>query len=380
MSSFIMTLAMTALSQAARADDAQPQKIASKGFSVDHDDLLLAPYVWKRSGAGATARAEAAMPGAYLKAAFRGSTSVGLVVDGSINRGCPAASMPVIEFSVDEGPFKVVPLTCDEESYVVPAASGLDAKSPHRIEVFFRASDLTQKRWESTITHLRLAGIALDDDALLVPQPRRARRAIAFGDSITEGVGVDGLFTSWQKLGVNNARETWFPIVCAALDCEYGQLGSGGLALTRPLNLPPLRQIWDHYDQATSRLTDGLLLPEPDYVFCSLGTNDYEKNITAAYTAWLAELRRACPRARVFCVVPPLGVHREEILAAVNARIEARDARVHVIDPARLAPGFRAGRGPTYLAFDGVHPSGYGHGLLGALIAVEAQKCLTGEK
>ncbi len=380
MSSFIMTVAMTALLQAAGADDAQPQKIASKLFSVDHDELLLAPYVWKRSGAGATARAEAAMPGAYLKAAFRGSTSVGLVLDGSINHGCPAESMPVVEFSVDDGPFKAVPLTSDEKSYVVPAASGLDAKSPHRIEVFFRASDLTQKRWESSITHLRLAGIALDDGALLLPHPRRERRAIAFGDSITEGVGVDGLFTSWQKLGVNNARETWFPIVCAALDCEYGQLGSGGLGMTRQLNVPPLRQIWDRYDPTTSRLTNGLLLPEPDYVFCSLGTNDYEKNITADYTAWLAELRQACPRARVFCVVPPLGVHREEILAAVKARTEARDARVHVIDPARLAPGFRAGRGPTHLAFDGVHPSGYGHGLLGALIAVEAQKCLTGDR
>ncbi len=316
------------------------------------------------------------MPGAYLKAAFRGSTSVGLVVDGSINRGCPAVSMPVIEFSVDDGPFKVMPLASDEASYVVPVASGLDAKAPHRIEVFFRASDLTQKHWESSITHLRMAGIALENGGSLLPHLRRPRLAIAFGDSITEGVGVDGLFTSWQKLEVNNARETWFPIVCAALDCEYGQLGSGGLALTRQLNLPPLPQIWDHHDPATSRLTGGLLLPEPDYVFCSLGTNDYEKKITADYAAWLAQARRSCPRARFFCVVPPLGVHREEIEAAVKARSYAGDARVHVIDTARLAAGFRAGRGATHLAFDGVHPSRYGQGMLGALIAVEAQKVL----
>ena len=314
MTSFIVPLAMTRACQATCAGRHRSRrKSASVFFAIDHHELLLAPYVWKRSGAGSAARAEAAMPGAYLKAAFRGSTSIGLVVDGSINRGCPAASMPVIEFSVDEGPFKAVPLASNETSYVVPAASGLDAMAPHRIEVFFRASDLTQKRWESSIAHLSVAGIALDDGALLLPHPRRAKLAIAFGDSITEGVGVDGLFTSWQKLGVNNARETWFPIVCAALDCEYGQLGSGGLGMTRQLNLPPLPQIWDHHDPATSRLTNGLLLPEPDYVFCSLGTNDYEKNITADYTAWLAELRRACPRSRVFCVVPPLGVHREEI-------------------------------------------------------------------
>ena len=380
MCSLIIILAASAFHQAAGADDTQPKKTASVYFRVDDDQILLAPYVWKRTGQGTSARAEAAMPGAYLKAAFRGSTSVGLIVDGSINRGCPAASMPVIEFSVDDGPFKVMPLTSDEASYVVPVASGLDAKASHRIDVFFRASDLTRKRWESSIAHLRVAGIALDNGASLLPQLRRPRLAIAFGDSITEGVGVDGLFTSWQKLEVNNARETWFPIVCAALDCEYGQLGSGGLGITRQLNLPPLPQIWDHHDPATSRLTRGLLLPEPDYVFCSLGTNDFEKNITPDYTAWLAEARRSCPRAWLFCVVPPLGVHREEIEAAVKARKDAGDARVHVIDTARLASGFRAGRGATHLAFDGVHPSRFGQGMLGALIAVEAQKILSRDK
>ena len=117
----------------------------------------------------------------------------------------------------------------------------------------------------------------------MLRSPRRLRKAIGFGDSITEGVGADGLFTSWQILGVNNARATWFPMICAALDCEYGQLGSGGLGMTRTLNLPPLPQVWHRYDATTSRLTGQLLLPEPDYVFCSLGTNDFEKDVTADY-------------------------------------------------------------------------------------------------
>ncbi len=337
--------------------------------------------MWKRTGAGAGARAEAAMPGAYLKAAFRGSTSAGLVVDGSINRGCPASSRPVVEFSVDDRPFRAVPLSGTDASYTLPVAEGLAATATHRIEVFFRASDLTQKRWESPIAHLRLAGLALDEGGSLVPERGRPRKAIAFGDSITEGVGLDGLFTSWQKLGVNNARESWFPIVSAALDCEYGQLGSGGLGMTRQLNLPPLRQIWDHFDPATSRLSGGLMLPEPDYIFCSLGTNDYDKDITADYTAWLGEVRRACPNARVFCIVSPLGVHREETERAINAHNrQAHDARVYLIDPARLRPGFRAGTGATHLGFDGVHPSGYGHAMLAALIALEAQKALSSEK
>ena len=175
-----------------------------------------------------TARAEAIMPGAYLKAVFQGSKTIGLIVDGTANRGCPATSMPVVEFSVDDGPFKIVPLTKTDELYTLPLADGLDGGTQHRLDLHFRAADLTKDRWRSSISRLRIGGIALDAGGALVPCPARPTRAIGFGDSITEGVGADGLFTSWQSLGVNNARASWFPIVCAALNCDYGQLGSGG--------------------------------------------------------------------------------------------------------------------------------------------------------
>jgi hypothetical protein len=50
---------------------------------------------------------------------------------------------------------------------------------------------------------------------------------------------------------------------------------------------------------------------------------------------------------------------------------------VHLIDTAPLREAFRAGQGATSLAYDGVHPSVYGNALLGALIAVEAQKVIS---
>ncbi|MDR3638913.1 MAG: GDSL-type esterase/lipase family protein [Isosphaeraceae bacterium] len=349
---------------------AQGAETAAHG--CDHPALNLAPYAWKQKGP----TAEATMPGAYVKAAFRGSATVGLIVDGATNRGCPATSMPVVEFSVDNGPYQVVPLTRTDGTYTLPLGERLTTAEPHRVEVYFRAADLTQDRWTSSRTHLQIAGLALDADGTLLPWPKCRKRAIGFGDSITEGVGGDGLFTSWQSLAVNNARATWLPIVCAALDCEYGQLGSGGLGMVRALNLPPLPQVWDHYDASTSRLTGGRLLPEPDYVFCALGTNDYEKDITADYTNWLAAVRKACPDARVFCVVPPLGVHREEVRAAVGGRRKAGDVQVHLIDTAPLQDGFRGGAKPTRLAFDGAHPTVFGQALLASLIAVEAQKVL----
>src|SRR5207248_3098881 len=78
---------------------------------ADDPRLGLAPYVWKRTGEGPAARAEATMPGAYLRFAFQGSKSIRLLIDGAANKGCPPASMPVVDYSVDDGPFKTTQLT-----------------------------------------------------------------------------------------------------------------------------------------------------------------------------------------------------------------------------------------------------------------------------
>ncbi|MCL5097410.1 MAG: GDSL-type esterase/lipase family protein [Candidatus Omnitrophica bacterium] len=358
------------------ADAGLKEEKSNVTVSMDNGNLVLAPYVWKRFGAGPDARVEATMPGAYFKMMFTGSATIGLMIDGTANNGCPRTSMPVIEYSLDEGSFKHVQLSQTGSVYSLPLAGGLASADRHRLVVYFRAADLAQNRWRSSICHLRLAGIELGSGGELLPCPALPKRAIGFGDSITEGVGVDGLFTSWQLLDVNNARATWFPIVCSALNCEYGQLGSGGQGMVRTLEMPPLTDTWDRYDATTSRLTDGRLLPEPDYVFCCMGTNDAQNDITMAYIRWLAAMRKACPQSWFFCVVPPLGWHGDEIAAAVAARRRAGDPRVCLIKTAPLQDGFRVGKGPTALAYDGVHPSVYGNALLGALIAVESQKTI----
>jgi lysophospholipase L1-like esterase len=312
------------------------------------------------------------MPGAYFKTVAKGTATIGLVIDGTANAGCPEPSMPVIEYSVDDGPFVIVPLKRTDAVYTLPVSEGLDPAALHKLEVYFRAADLGQARWTASKAHLRIAGLSLDEGGALAAYPKRPKLAIGFGDSITEGVGVDAKFTSWQLLGPNNARCSWFPIVCAALDCEYGQFGSGGQGMVKVLEMPGLIKTWDHYDAETPRLKNGLLIPEPDYVFCCMGTNDFGGiDITAAYMEWLAAVRKACPNTRVFCVVPPSGVHRDEIGAAVAA---SNDAKAHVIDIPSLNATITAREGATQLTYDGVHPTAFGNGLFGANVAVKAQE------
>ncbi|MDO8312074.1 MAG: GDSL-type esterase/lipase family protein, partial [Sideroxyarcus sp.] len=362
----------TALSGTAETDiqNYLRDKYGFPNIAVGTDGLGLAPYVWKCSGTGSSFRAEATMPGAYLKSVFQGTTTVGLTIDGTANTGCPASSMPVIEYSIDNNPFTIVQLTTTGSVYTLPLASGLSSGAQHTLELYFRAADMSQNRWTASTAHLRIAGagLALDSGGVLVLRSKRPALAIGFGDSITEGVGVDGLFTSWQILTPNNARGTWFPMVCSALNCEYGQLGTGGQGMVNPaLAVPPLPQTWDKYDSTSSRLTGGLLLPEPNYVFCEMGTNDSSiasQPFKDAYTAWLITARQACPNARIFCVTSPFGDgwHSADVWAVVAARNQAGDAKVYLMDVASLVPGFKpTSGGPSLLTYDGGHPSLYGH-------------------
>jgi hypothetical protein len=355
---------------------------AGKRIGIDDARLLLSPYSWKRTGEGESLRAEAAMPGAYLKAAWTNSATIGVLVDGTANQHCPDEALPVVEYSVDGREYHTARLQKRDGVYVLPLAKDLDPKVQHNLEFLFRASSLGTDRWGASTGHVRVAGIELDKGGSLAPCQARPKRAIGFGDSITEGVCAEGLCPYYSNLMMNNARVTWFPLVCGALDCEYGQLGSGGLGLMKPMSLPPLVESWDRPDAAASRLTDGRLLPEPDYIFSCIGTNDFEGaapnikhfDIRATYEKWLTALRKACPNSRIFCVTPPMGMHRDEIAAAVSARNQAGDARVYLIDTTPLTPGYN--RGSSQYADDGCHPSVYGNAVLGAFVAVEAQKIL----
>jgi hypothetical protein len=378
-----MIAVIGAASMATSGFAAETPKAAT--IAVDNATLYWSPYVWHRTGAGDAARAEATMPGAYLKAAFRGSTVAKLLIDGTANDGCPKEAMPVVDYSLDNGPFQSVTLSKMGEVYAIPLGEKLDPAKEHRVDVYFRAAHLGVNRWRKSTGRLRIAGLELDAGSTLLPVAVRAKRAIGFGDSITEGVCNEKMGAYYSDLMMNNARATWFPMVCAGLDCEYGQLGTGGQGMVRPIEIPPLPETWDHYDAATSRLTDGLLLPEPDYVFCAMGTNDHNPSdmslipIGETYTRWLESVRKACPNAAVFCIVPPLGWHAKEIADAVAARNKAGDRSVFVIETAALRKGFNL-KGATQLAADGVHPSVFGNAMLAALIAAESQKALDRKK
>ena len=67
--------------------------------------------------------------------------------------------------------------------------------------------------------------------------------------------------------------EQWYPT--SEVHKRYGVLAMivGTFSVTG-LAMPPLLRTWRLYDSSNSRLTGGLLLPEPNYIFCEMGSND----------------------------------------------------------------------------------------------------------
>jgi len=168
----LAALALLLLSSLTLTLRAQPELQANvkvpKLIACDDPNLFLAPYVWKRLQTNSTVHFEATMPGAYIKTGVQGTETIGIVIDGTANNGHPASSMPTVEFSVDEGDFKTIQLSPIGEVYTLALVKGLNAKVPHRLDFYFRAANLVQKRWRSSTAHLRIAGLALDENGSLV--------------------------------------------------------------------------------------------------------------------------------------------------------------------------------------------------------------------
>ena len=128
--------------------------------------------------------------------------------------------------------------------------------------------------------------MVLDAGAVTVAPALRPKRALLFGDSITEGVAAQCHHASdctlppkAEDLCGNAATKISVPAVAAALDAEFLQVGFGGLGWVvgggggvAPFFTPgnPAKSSWDRvWSGAPPRKFAGL-----DYIFVLHATND----------------------------------------------------------------------------------------------------------
>jgi hypothetical protein len=175
-------------------------------------------------------------PGSYLKLAFTNSSAVNLALQANA-AGQTGVEYLNIAYSVDNGERLIATVLSNTTD--IALAQNLKADDsvarPHTLELFIYNSLSSRNRW-SDPGHdgaaLLVRGVELDAGACTVAPTLRPKRALFFGDSITEGVKAQchaaPTCTAPRHAGelcTNAATKTWGPTVAAALDAEYSQVG-----------------------------------------------------------------------------------------------------------------------------------------------------------
>ncbi|MFF6804887.1 GDSL-type esterase/lipase family protein [Streptomyces sp. NPDC012616] len=183
----------------------------------------------------------------------------------------------------------------------------------HTLRVSYRSGDTV------------FQGLVLDPGARTVA-PNTPSRLVEFvGDSITAGALTDRLALdsyAWKAGEQLGARHTQ---IARSGYCLVAQSGCTGLSTQFFRTAGTGGQNWDF-----SRY-------RADAVVINLGTNDIGHGVTgpafrSAYTKFLADLRATYPNAQLFAVQTLRKRYVTETRAAVSARTNAGDSRVHYVD------------------------------------------------
>ncbi|RYD89936.1 MAG: hypothetical protein EOP54_24775, partial [Sphingobacteriales bacterium] len=182
------------------------------------------------------------------------------------------------------------------------------------------------------------------------------------GDSITAG---------FKDTQANVSAYGW---VCAeGLNAEHTQIAWPGIKLLsgssyKAMDYQYLKLKGNYNDPSTTANWD-FSKYTPQIVVVNLGTNDNPAETTnaafqSAYTSFLATVRSKFPNAEIFAMRTFVGVWESATLAAVNARINAGDNKVHFVNTS----GWLTANASDYLPGDNTHPSVSGQAKAGNLL------------
>jgi hypothetical protein len=279
-------------------------------ITVDDADLFFSPYNWLLSG---SSYAQTNNTGAYLKTKFTGTSC-------KLNVSIPATSTPSILYSIDGGAWTRADMT--SATTQVTLATGL-ADTTHTLTVIVVFLYHGIDRWSTPTSRLRVTGVVLDGGEDVAAPDLFSGRMLVYADSNGEGFEALGVGTTQANSDASQA----FPILLGwAFGCEVGVVAyaSQGYAAATgaPAGVPDLEDAWDFYYDGSSRLSGGLLSPEPDYIFCTMGQND-GSGVQAAVEALISAWRAAAPDAKLVFVAPANLNQASAITAGVTASADA---------------------------------------------------------
>jgi len=366
-----------------------PPVSAGTVVKINDPNWYFTEYNWYKSNDSSFART--ANPGAYFKVGFTG-TSVSLTFGNFLLN----TSFMNLLWSVDEAPYKQVTLPFGGNTLTL--ASNLPAGNHHAI-LYVMNSIQQNDRWNTPLVSVSITGLILDTGAKTLPPVLRKYRAMAFWDSIGEGVlniAITGFARNfsenlWENsllgndLTENDSHKSSLMVLGAGLHAEisfvafgaqgYTRTGSGGVV---PVFTPgnDKQSAWNKFDAQNSRLgPNGQLRPNPDFIICGHGTNDRPTpadQLQQAVYGWMIAQRQASPDSWIFPVIPYGGFQADAITNAATAyKTKTNDPKFVLINlGSEATEGLLGGGVATAFAVDGLHPSAARDGQLGAMLAV----------
>lgn len=200
------------------------------------------------------------------------------------------------------------------------------AKAEHTVKVL--------KRTELALGMVGVAGIKTEDGYFLSRPARAAKRIEVFGDSITSGYGNLGAMGTTMNASNSDGLKTYATLAAAAVGAEIQTVSCSGYGLyTSRWNSGLIPPLFAKTTQTHPTPWDATKYV-PDVVVINLGTNDganVEGNsrddmplftaeaYTAAYKAFIAEIRAAYPGVQILCCFGLMGNARyDEIKGAIT--------------------------------------------------------------
>lgn len=307
-------------------------------IAVTSGSILKSPYNWRPAGIGL----QAWNSGSYLQCAFSGSDTCRV----NLNQTGVLETIQ-IRLRVDGGAWS-------EQIPITPAISqiavgGISSSGSHIVELILDSTPQSSNRWTGIENLLRVISFDVGKGAA-GSMPAPTKRALLYGDSIWEGIFIDGnggfIYShvhGYCHLAAEHLRKSGYEVGTVA--CGY----SGWLASV-PMGVPfgfnpsaPSTDWWDMVDGATPRVGDGIWPDDaPDIIVTEWGTNDALQSISdsavlESVSGFIAAARAAAP-ASIIVISVPVGQYKQSVLAqAVTA---ANDTNTRLLNMGAVFGGY----------------------------------------
>lgn len=313
----------------------------SQTIAPNNSSIFYSPWNWQVDASAAISP----NPGAYIKFPFTGSQWV-------VNLDSTSTTITV-EAKVDQYNWKTLTLVSGANIFTVQ--EGLPAGS-HLGELRFLAALPTNNRWGTSgvppTEVVKITSYSIDTTGAMGTYVPFSKKLLIYSDSIGEG----------QVSAVtSNNSDNWIPPLAYALDAEYGTVAFGGQGFINggqgSPGPPGVNLAWTLKYAGVSRVSSGLLVPQPDILLSTHGVNSAGATtsaIAAQFTAW----RGGAPNARIIQVIP---FGQQEVAtittAFTNYQAATPDPKAHLINLGTdIALGLNNTGNVTFSASDGLHP------------------------